>query len=59
MSNPTLMYDHFLKLSLAGCPLHNALVNGVASDQPIHHHCLGLSNPMATVHGLQVTLGVL
>ena len=53
------MYDHFLQLPLAGRPLHNALVNGVASDQPIHHYSSRLSNPVAAIHGLKVTLGVL
>ena len=53
------MYDHFLQLSLAGCPLHNALVNSVTSDQPIHHYSLRLPNPVAAIHGLKVTLGVL
>ena len=53
------MYDHFLQLPLAGRPLHNALINGVASDQPIHHYSSRLSDPVAAIHGLKVTLGVL
>ena len=58
-SLPTFVYDHLLQPSLAGGPLHDALVDGVARHKPVHHDRLRLPDAVAPVHSLQVCLGVL
>ena len=53
------MNDHLLQFPLCGGPLQDLLVDGVGRDQAVHHHGLGLANPVTPVLGLQVSLGVL
>lgn len=53
------MDDHLLQPPLGSSPLHDALVDGVGSDQAVHHHRMCLSNAVTAILGLQISLGVL
>lgn len=55
----TFVDDHLLQLPFGRSPLKDLLIDGVDSDQAVHHHGLGLANPVAAVLSLQVSLGVL
>ena len=58
--NPlTLMDDQLLQLAFGGGTLYDALVDGVGSDQAVHHHRSSLTNAVTSVLSLQVALGVL
>ena len=53
------MYDHSLQPSFGGSSLHYPLINGVGGDKAIDHYWLSLTNAMAAILSLQVTLGIL
>ena len=53
-----LVNDHLLQLPLGGGPLHNLLVDGVGSDESVDHYGLGLADPVTSVLGLKVLLGI-
>lgn len=55
----TLVNDHLLQLPLGRGPLQDLLVDGVGSDQAVHHHWFGLPDTVTAVLSLQVRLGVL
>ena len=50
--------DHLLQFPLGSRPLNDLLVNSVGCHQPVHHHGLGLADPVATILGLEILLGV-
>lgn len=53
------MNDHLLQFPLGGGSLQDLLVDGVGSDQSVHHHRFCLPDTVASVLGLQVSLRVL
>ena len=53
------MDDQLLQLAFGGGTLYDALVDGVGSDQAVHHHRSSLTNAVTSVLSLQVALGVL
>lgn len=55
----TLVNDHLLQLPLGRGPLQDLLVDGVGGDQAVNHHWFGLTNAVAAVLSLQVSLRVL
>ena len=52
------MYNELLNLPLGGGPEHNLLVDGSLGDQPVDHDRLRLPDPVATVLGLQKSVGI-
>ena len=57
--NCTFVNHHLFQPSLLVGSLYDALVNGVGRHQPIHHHRLGLTDAVAAILGLEVSLRVL
>jgi hypothetical protein len=51
--------DHFLQLPLGSCSFHNTLIDGVGSDQPEDKDWFCLTNAVAAILSLKVTLWVL
>ena len=55
----TSVDDHLLEFAFRGRSLHDSLVNGVGRHESVDHDRLRLTDTMAPVLGLKVTLGIL
>ena len=54
----SLLNDNSIQLELDGLPLDNLLLNTVFGDESVYIHILLLTNPMSSVHGLQIDLWI-
>lgn len=53
------MDDKLLQFSLSSCSFHNFLINSICSYKAIYNNWLCLTNPMASILGLEIRLGIL
>ena len=58
LRQPALLNHRSIQKQLAIRPLDNLLLHCPLTNEPKHLHRLRLSNPMRTIHCLQVHLGI-
>ena len=54
----TLLNDELIKTELLRSALEHALLDTVLRNEAEHVHLLRLSDPVSTIHRLQVSLGI-
>jgi len=55
----TFMNDELFKLAFGSCSLNNLLIDRVRCDKSIYNHWTVLTNTMAAILRLQITLRIL
>jgi len=56
---PTFLNNQLLQLPFCACPVNDTLVDRVGCNQTIYDHRFRLTNSMATILGLQISLRIL